>query len=338
MEVIVLDNEVDESIIRSWDSFVNSHPQGNIFQTFNYFNLFRDLKGFHPVAVLLIDDTSNVEAVLSGIIQYQIKGPFRSYASRCIVMGGPLFQNNKLSLLKKILEAFDNFIKNKAIYTQVRILSELQYAKSVFNDLQYNFEDHLNIKVDLTSTKEVLWSEVQPQKRNQINKAIRLGLEMRIISSADDLQKSYNLLKAIYKDIGLPLLPFSIFERMFNELVIKGLAQFFGVYHKEELIGARYAFIFKGTIYDYYAGSDKNYYKIYPNSFLPWQVMMWGKSNGMTLFDWGGAGKPGVPYGVRDYKAKFGGQFVNFGRYEKIHKPILYQLAKGAFELFRYLK
>ena len=35
----------------------------------------------------------------------------------------------------------------------------------------------------------------------------------------------------------------------------------------------------------------------------------------------GGAGKPDKPYGVRDYKLKFGGQLVNWGRFEKVHKP-----------------
>ena len=44
-------------------------------------------------------------------------------------------------------------------------------------------------------------------------------------------------------------------------------------------------------------------------------------------FDFGGAGKPDVPYGVRDHKLKFGGQMVEYGRFEKINNKLVYSIA-----------
>lgn len=41
-----------------------------------------------------------------------------------------------------------------------------------------------------------------------------------------------------------------------------------------------------------------------------------------------GAGEPGVPYGVRDFKAEFGGQLVEHGRFIHICKPMLYRIGK----------
>ena len=64
---------------------------------------------------------------------------------------------------------------------------------------------------------------------------------------------------------------------------------------------------------------------------------MWGKEHGYKKFDFGGAGKPGVPYSVRDYKMKFGGKVVNYGRYEKIHKSILFKIGKLAFKIYQML-
>ena len=118
----------------------------------------------------------------------------------------------------------------------------------------------------------------------------------------------------------------------------KGMSVFWGAYLNDELVGTMYTFCYKGRIYDFFAGSNSIHKNKFPNSLIPWQVMLWGKSNGMTLFDWGGAGKPGVPYGVRDYKEKFGGQLVNFGRFEKIHKPFLFRIAKVAFKIWQYVK
>jgi len=45
-----------------------------------------------------------------------------------------------------------------------------------------------------------------------------------------------------------------------------------------------------------------------------------------------------VPYGVRDYKMKFGGTMVELGRYEKIHHPSLMQAAKTGFKFWKKLK
>jgi len=73
-----------------------------------------------------------------------------------------------------------------------------------------------------------------------------------------------------------------------------------------------------------------------PNDVLPWHIFLWGKQNGFKVFDFGGAGKPNIPYGVRDYKLKFGGKLVNFGRFELIHKPVLYRLGLIGLFLFKF--
>jgi lipid II:glycine glycyltransferase (peptidoglycan interpeptide bridge formation enzyme) len=39
-----------------------------------------------------------------------------------------------------------------------------------------------------------------------------------------------------------------------------------------------------------------------------------------------GAGKPDEPYGVRDFKAEFGGELVERGRFLCIRKPLLYKI------------
>ena len=117
-----------------------------------------------------------------------------------------------------------------------------------------------------------------------------------------------------------------------------GEAVFFGAYLHDELVGTMYTLCYKGLIYDYFAGSNSIHYKKFPNSLIPWEVMMWGKNNGMILFDWGGAGKPGIPYGVRDYKEQFGGQYVNFGRFEKINKPILFRIVNVFFKIWQRIK
>ena len=55
------------------------------------------------------------------------------------------------------------------------------------------------------------------------------------------------------------------------------------------------------------------------------------------VFDFGGAGQPNVPYGVRDHKMKFGGDLVNLGRFEIVHNRFLYELANFGFKMKKKL-
>jgi len=108
--------------------------------------------------------------------------------------------------------------------------------------------------------------------------------------------------------------------------------------YESEIIGCMLALSYKDTIYDFYAGSMVKFYNKYPNDLISWEVFKWGKGNGYKVFDFGGAGKPDVSYGVRDYKKKFGGEFVNFGRYEKVHQPMIFEIAKVGFKLWQKIK
>lgn len=338
MILTVFESNFDKRITDIWDSFIVDHPNSSIFQSPHYYQLFAGQQKFKPVAILLLDENQKVSGVLSGIIQYQLPGVLKPLSARCIVKGGPLVKNNDPLLLEVILEAFVKVVQKEVVYSQVRNLFNIEPIKEVFLKSGYVFRDHLNILVDITQPEEILWKSVHKQKRYEIRRAEREGLAFRPIATISDLQVSYKLLCLIYNRIRLPVFPFAVFENAFTLLVPKGMANFWGAYHQGQLVGTMYILCYNGRIYDYFAGSDSVYNYKFPNSLIPWQVMMWGKSNGMTLFDWGGAGKPGVPYGVRDYKEKFGGTLVNYGRFEKIHKPLLFRIAKIAFGFWQRIK
>jgi len=49
-----------------------------------------------------------------------------------------------------------------------------------------------------------------------------------------------------------------------------------------------------------------------------------------------GAGKSGESYGVRDFKARFGGEMVEFGRFLNIRKPLFYILGETGLRLMKF--
>ena len=93
--------------------------------------------------------------------------------------------------------------------------------------------------------------------------------------------------------------------------------------------------LYKDVIYGWYGGVDREYSAYVPNEILMWNILQWGAENGYAVYDFGGAGKPDEEYGVRDFKAKFGGDLVCYGRNICVHNPLMLQLSTAGYSILR---
>jgi lipid II:glycine glycyltransferase (peptidoglycan interpeptide bridge formation enzyme) len=122
----------------------------------------------------------------------------------------------------------------------------------------------------------------------------------------------------------------------FEFLYPKSMLRTFVALFENKVIGIRIELIYKELIFDWYAGHDEVFNNKYPNDFLIFNVLRWGSLDSNLLeFDFGGAGKRSVPYGVRDYKSKFGGDLIEFGRFFRINRPLIFTFSKIGFYLFK---
>ena len=81
------------------------------------------------------------------------------------------------------------------------------------------------------------------------------------------------------------------------------------------------------AVYEWYVcGKDGRYEHIFPSSLATYSGMRYAADNGYPRFDMMGAGKPNETYGVRDFKARFGGKEVEHGRFLHVSKPLLYAI------------
>lgn len=322
-----------------WSAFVREHPRGGVFQTPEMFDLLSETRNNQPGLAAVTDETGDIAALMVYAVQYEVTKWLGPLTARAVVRGGPLVSGNDQTVLQVLLEGYDKVIKRKIVYTQLRNAWEQDPKMAeVFKTNGYLYEDHLNILLDLEKSEEQLWKEVHSKRRNEIRRARKEGATTRELTNPGEIDTAYAILKDVYNRAKLPLHHKSMFDSAVKILGPKGMIRYFGAFVDEKLIGTIVALCYKDTIFDWYAGSYRQYYKKYPNDLLPWEVFLWGKENGYQQFDFGGAGKPGVPYGVRDYKKKFGGQLVNHGRYEKSHHPMVMKAAAAAFKLWRKLK
>jgi len=126
-------------------------------------------------------------------------------------------------------------------------------------------------------------------------------------------------------------------EDFFLKFRRSGPGVFLLVRYDERIIGGIMCPVFgKRVIYEWYiAGEDGKYQGIYPSVLATWAAIEYAARNGIAFFDFMGAGSPDEAYGVRDFKSKFGGEQVEYGRYLKVFNKPVYSAGRMVFRKTR---
>jgi serine/alanine adding enzyme len=319
----------------AWEAFVQDHPAGSIFQSPDIVRFYEATEEYKPVTLFAIDKDGRIAGVM--VAHIISGGGFlrRRLTSRAIATGGPLIRRGDESAADTLIRDMTRKVQREVNYIQIRNLNSTADLSGKFTRYGYAFEEHLNVLIDLTKTLETLKAELHPARRKQINRAVRRGVEVAVQDNPDGetLNSCYSILSSVYKKAGLPIPSTAFFTEAFSVLGKRNRLKVFLAMHNERIIGFRYALVYKDVIYDWFAGSRPEYNDKYPNDILPWSIIKWGREHGFKIFDFGGAGHPAEKYGVRDYKLKFGGSTVNFGRYLHIFRPLVYYPAKYYLKL-----
>lgn len=305
----------------------------SIFQTPEFYKVLDSSEGFEPFLIRTASEGSI--GYVQGYITKESNFVKNKLTRRAIIFGNPSFENDSDLILGDILKQLNVNLSGKAIYIEFRNLTDQSKYIPVYREHGYEYEEHLNILVDLTKSEEELWKEVNSKRRNEIRRATKEGTVFKVEDSLKSLHECYAILTEVYSRAKLPLFKQDFFENLFKYLNGEAKLHIFTAQYEGKIIGCMLALGYKGVLYDYYAGAKSEFYKKYPNDLIPWEVFLWGKQNGYHTFDFGGAGKPGVPYKVRDYKKQFGGQLVNYGRFKLILNKPLYKFGELGVKLMK---
>ena len=319
-----------------WSRYLEEHPDGSIYNSPFMFNVWDKTPHHTPFACFAVDcQEKKIKAMLSGFVQTLKPGLFKGLSTRTIMMSSPLSDDSEA--LQKLLQHYIRNFQTQAVYTEIRNHFDTVEVKQAFTSNGFEWLDHLNILIDLTLSEKDLWAKVHSKRRNEIRKAQKCGLVFRQIA-VEQLADAYKILQEVYRRAGLPLLPYAFFETAMHSSSAGIGMEAFGAFLEDKMVGTMITLVYKKKVIDLFAGSLSEFYHLHPNDLIPWEVMIHYKDRGFEAFDFGGAGRPGVAYGVRDYKAKFGGQVVNHGRFSMIHKPISMAIAKMGFRTLQKLR
>lgn len=321
----------------AWQRFVADHPDGNIFQTPAFAEVVAGTEDWTSRPLALVDaNNGEMAALWPAVLTTVLGGLLRPLATRAVLFGGMLVAPGRRGeeALAALLPAVNRRAWGRFLFTELRHQAAVTAWQAPLAAAGFHWEPHLNFLIDLRQSEEALWQGLSSSARRNVRSAQKKGVSAVTVSDQAGVETFYGLLCKVYAHAAVHLTDISLFRRAFEVLGPQGQFQIVLALADGIAIGGRASLLYKGRLLDWYAGADREAARFYPNDFLVWHLLQWGHAQGYQVFDFGGAGHPDKPYGVRDFKERFGGQSVNYGRSIKIHAP-WYHLAVKAYDIYR---
>src|SRR5579864_4656346 len=324
---------VDSLAPEQWDNFVYEHPQGSIFHTRHLVEVFRRTRNYSPLFLAAVDERQEVLALLVSVRIQTLPNPLGNLSSRSIFYAEPLSRGDSrgADALSALLTEHDSRLRNRVLFSEIRPLHAIGSEHATLAARGYKREDYLNFVIDLRQSHDVLWGKLTGACRSNIRRGEKQGLTIEDITHDKGIDVVYPILKQTYQRVGVPLADKTLFTQALHILQPLGMIKMFAAFHAGQPVGTSVVLLYKKVIYEWYWGVER-IKSIYPAECVTWHRINWGQQQDYHVYDFGGAGWPHKPYGVRDFKAKFGGDLVNYGRYSKIYSHWKFALAERAYE------
>jgi serine/alanine adding enzyme len=323
-----------------WQEFLQSHPENTIFQSPEMYFFYQKVHYFTPHLFISQNDFGEMTGVLLAVLIREGNGLKGFLSSRVVVYGGPVIarDENRLLILDELLHDLVRQLGKKSVFIQFRnFFTWSRQEKQIFEQHGFIFRDHLNLLVE-TTDEESTWYGLSQSRRRQIRKALRTGVYLEEPQNEAEMKQLYHLLSRLYKTkVKKPLPSWSFFKAFYHASVKEHLGIIRLVKRKEEIIGGIIAPVTSGkVIYEWYVvGLDKQYKDSFPSVMATWSALDYALKNKLKHFDFMGMGIPARPYGVRDFKMKFGGKMVNYGRFARRNNSLVYRFSELGYNLVR---
>lgn len=322
---------------KHWQRLVLDNPHGTVFHTPEMFDAFRNTAGHRPMVFAAADREDRIQALITPVIVTMKQGILKPLSTRAVHYGGMVYAESDegASALRFLLERARPILARDALFSESRNLTAVDRILPVFRALGFKREPHINYWIRLDRPYDAVMKDVKSAARGAMRRSEKRGAEFRIIENEKGFEEWFGLVELTYLHKNMPLADRSLFENMFRIMRPAGLAKFFAVQAEERLIGAYLMMLFKDVMYFWYSADDYRMRQYYPTDGFIHYIIRWGMDHGYRILDFGWAGREDEPYGVRAFKAKFGGDEIRFGRHVQVYKPARLAVSKAGLFLYR---
>lgn len=336
-EIEITDNFKKEE----YNNFLLNNPYASVFQTLEMAEVYKRYTDTEPLILVAKNGNSGeIEAALLAKKIREKKGYLESLSLHSTIRGGPVFRDTKngARAASLLLQNYDNMAKDWGpLYTRIYPLFDTPQLIPAYIENNYEYGGWNNYIINLKRPVEEIWRGINEANRKNIKKASN-EIVIEEVTEKSLIPEFYKLIAQNYASKGQPLEEIEYFQNAF-EILSPNMAKFFIAKINDEYVAARLVLTYKGIVYDWHTGALEKYVSLKPNNLLVWHILKWGSENGYHTFDFGGGGEPRQYLeGWVEFKRRFGGKLVSYGRYTKIHQEKKMYIAKKGFQYYKKLK
>ena len=327
---------IDQIDRNKWNDLLAHSSTASYFQSPECYDFYQSLSFLMPFGYG-VSENGELKGLVCGYI-ISNGGKIKQYFSRRAVIQGGLLLAKDVSTeaVTELLGSLRESLAQKVIYIEIRNCCDFENYKTAFLQNGFTYHSHLNYLID-TSKPELVKNRYSESKVRQVRKAGEQGVVCELTKNQVDIDDFYKILSDLYKrKVKKPLFP----QEFFNKFVGQPNCYLFVVKKDTRVIGGiACAALPSKAVYEWFVcGDTKNYNHLYPSVAATHQGIEFAADNGFRYFDFMGAGKPDVDYGVRDFKEKFGGELYEHGRFRYVSNKKLFNIGKFVVEKLKILK
>ncbi len=331
-------SHIDDINAEQWEQLIAESATASWFQTREAYDFYASLTEIFEPFIVAIERSGGAEEEDAGNILVGLcmgyttreHNPIRQFFTRrAIIYGGPLLANDATEEeVECLMHHVRHLIDRKTIYIETRNFNDYSQWTGAFQNAGFTYTPHYDVHI-ACDTIDNMYARMQEGKRRQINKAQQEGELVKVLKGdglSKDVHHFYQLLQQLYKKkVHTPLYPEDFFQTFIRDergvlILTKKNGKITG--------GMLCPILGNRVIYEWFVVGDV---------IATWSTMEYAQRHGIATLDLMGAGEPGKPYGVRDFKLAMGGDLKEYGRYQYVCKPFLHTLGKLGLKIIKMI-
>lgn len=234
--------------------------------------------------------------------------------------------------------------ENKAIFIRIDpdvneednlidcVLSKARFTKSCQTWSFWNAPKYL-LRLKLNGTEEDLFSRMNASQRNQIRGARKKGVLISSETKAEDLASFFSLMVETSRLKKIPHRKFDYYRALYENFISRGKGKLFFADYEGQRVATGITLRMGRKSWLLYMGSNGKGRKVNANRLLQWEMILWAKKEGCSLYDFRGTAVDYPPdpknpnYGVYSFKKDFTPDLVILiGYYDLVLSKFYYRL------------
>jgi len=305
-----------------WDALVARSPGASVFHTSAWARLWTDEWSGARWEALVVEGDGRYEAGLGAIVRQ--RGPLRTVdAMPFATYGGPLVREDHpdpSGLTAALLDGFATWIGGAFVLRAS--LAWYEGDRDAFPENLTPVDSFTHI-VSLSSEYEEVASRFTPSTRRLVRQADESGLAIEVADSLEKIGTFYELATETIRRRGGTPKPRSLYDRIFTDLVSKGLGRYHLVRHGSEAVAGSLHFFHEGVATNWLPVSREAAWPLRPNNFLVASLLETLCASGYHEYNFGSS--PADAAGLIRYKEGWGARrhpVLIAGRRSGLHRHL----------------